>query len=85
MLIVKTTDLLKRILKDIPGVPKKNPIRFFRKGRGIFFKNAFNSKSQPISTSFKKEISILRRIAKKLQACQFLQNYLSEKASGSKN
>ena len=29
-----------------------------------------------ISTSFKKEISILRQLTKKLQACQYLQNCL---------
>ena len=34
--------------------------------------------------SFKKEISILSQIAKKLQARQFFQNCISEKAPGSK-
>ena len=44
-----------------------------------------NSKISCISTSFKKELIILlSNIAKKLQAWQFAQNCLSEKAPGSK-
>ena len=38
-----------------------------------------------ISTSFKKELSILSHIAKTLQARQFPQNCLSEKVPGSKS
>ena len=52
---------------------------------GQFFSKLFlNSKTSCISTSFKKRISILSHIGKKLQARQFLQNRLSEKAPGSK-
>ena len=43
-----------------------------------------NFKTSYISTSFKKRISILIHIGKKLQARQFLQNHLSKKAPGSK-
>ena len=46
----------------------------------IFSKTVF--KFLNISTSFKKEISILSQIAKKLEARQFLQNCLFEKTPG---
>ena len=70
---------------NIQGVPEKNTIKgFLGKTRQFFSKLFLNSKMSCISTSFKKRISILSHIGKKLQARQFLQNHLSEKAHGSK-
>jgi hypothetical protein len=65
------------------GSPRKNPLRIFMTYWMIFSKLFLYSKISFISTSSKKEISILSHIAKKLQAQQFSQNCLSEKAPAS--
>ena len=67
------------------GLPKKYPLRIFRKDWMIFSKTVLNSKISCISMLIKKEISIQSHIGKKLQARQFSQNYLSKKAPDSKN
>ena len=48
---------------------------FFRKDWLVFFKTVLNSKTNYIITLFKKEISILSYIAKKLQVHQFSQQF----------
>ena len=55
---------------NIQGVPKKRLLRIFSTYGMIFPKTDF------VYPTFKKEISILSRIVKKLQACQYLQNCL---------
>ena len=50
----------------------------------IFLKLFLNSKINCISTSFKKQMSILSHIEKKFQTRQFSLNCLSKKAPGSK-
>ena len=49
-----------------PSVPKKT-LRVFRKDLMVFSKTVYESKISCISMSFKKEMDILRQIAKKLQ------------------
>ena len=55
---------------------KKKPLKIFRNDWMIFSKTILNPKISCISTSFKKEISILSHIPKKRQARQYLQNCL---------
>ena len=52
----------------IQGVSKKNLYSFLERAESYFPKPFLNSKLQPISMSFKKKISILNRIVKKLKA-----------------
>ena len=71
------------ILEYNTGCPNK--LKGFLGKTGWYFPKIFLiSKISCISTSFKKEIGFLSHIAKKLQAQQFSQNYLSEKAPGFK-
>ena len=67
----------------IQDIPKKSSVKDFYERLGHIFQTRFLI-LQSISTSFQKEIGILIHIAKKLQAQQFSQNYLSEKIPGSK-
>ena len=61
---------------SVYSVQKNQPLRIFRTDWKKITKLFFNSKISCVSTSFKKEISIFSHIAKKLQACQYLQNCL---------
>ena len=64
--------------------PKKKCLGFLGKTGQFCSKLFFNSKISCISMSFKRRIDILSHIGKKVQARQFLQNRLSEKAPESK-
>ena len=58
----------------------KKSFRILRKDWTVFFpKLSLNSQISYISTSFKKKICILSHIAKKLQACYFLQTAFPKK------
>ena len=64
------------IIQIIYRVPKNIRLMTIRKVWVTFSKPFFSRKNKPISISFKKEISILSHTTKKLQARQYLQNFL---------
>ena len=80
---LQTLEFLQNLLsKNAPG--KKKCLGFLGKTGQFLPKLISNSKINCISTSFEKRISILSHIAKKLQAHQFLKNWVCKKAPSSK-